>query len=251
MILSPLCIWQNRGSEKLSFSQAPQLVRKGAKQSSSRTRTTTPPRLQCQIRAQDSNYGEILWWLGIGEFEQQQKIILAPCIFLALYKFSQFLSRACRWSTEHGIKIHIEETDFYPLTSSLLLLVNDKYVPYYKMILKIIEELKLKIVLFSSLLHTIHTGFTGKWTEKIWWPSTWLGRCTSRKGLWNFYRKTSSRPFWGWTYTIMWKSESKFNINFLIFQGKSTAFFTLLSLSILLRPWWFLFQLSFPNHGQS
>lgn len=79
---------------------------------------------------------------------------------------------------------------------------------------KIIEKLELKILLFSSFLHTIYSGFAGKWTKKIWRPSTWLGCCTSRKGLWNFYWKTSPRPFWRWTYTIMWKSESNFKLSF-------------------------------------
>lgn len=57
-------------------------------------------------------------------------------IGLAVYKFSQCLSQASCWSTECGIIIHIKSFIFSPLTSPLLLFVNDKYIPYCEMILK-------------------------------------------------------------------------------------------------------------------
>lgn len=65
------------------LSKAPQLVSHRAKHSSSRTRTTT---LQSEIRAPDSNYSQILWWSGFGEW--QQKKIITPFICSAFYKFS-------------------------------------------------------------------------------------------------------------------------------------------------------------------
>lgn len=115
-----------------------------------------------------------------------------------------------------------------------------------KLFWKIIEKLELKILLFSSFPDTTYPGFAGKWTEKIWWPSTGLGCCTPREGLWNFYWKTSPRPFWGWTYTIMWKSECKFKFPYLFLREKYYSFHFAFTL-ILLGQWWFLFQLLFPK----
>lgn len=92
--------------------------------------------------------------------------------------------------------------------------------------------------LFSSVPHSTSPEFAGKWTKKIWGPSTWLGCCAPRKGLWNLYWETSPRPFWGWTYTIMWKSESMFRFASIAREKHYCLHFAFML--IFPRQWWCL-----------
>lgn len=148
------------------------------------------------------------------------------------------LSWTSHWSIKHAIKIHTRET-FVILWSVNCHLSVIKMFLTVKWFWKLIEKLKLKVLLFSSLPHATCPGFAGKRTKKIWWASTWLGCRAPRKGLWNFHRKTSPRSFWGWTYTIMWKSECKFK-DFYPLREKYCA----LTLTFLCQ-WWVLCQLLF------
>lgn len=180
----------------------------------------------------DPNYSQNLWWPGFGEWQQKKnnyhtEQYLKTCpwkiyiktfekagksspsyLFCTLQTFT-CLSWTSHWSIKHDIKIHTRET-FVILWSVNCHLSVIKMFLTVKWFWKIIEKLKLKVLLFSSLPHATCPGFAGKRTKKIWWASTWLGCRAPRKGLWNFHRKTSPRSFWGWTYTIMWKSECKF-----------------------------------------